>query len=353
MHIPWLEQRWRRTGLKRLTRYGTATLLIGANLPDIDIIAAFWGRDTSLLLRRGWTHGVLALVVLPLLLAGAVWLWHRWRRHKADSSDVPYRLGGVLALSFLAVWSHPLLDWLNTYGVRLLMPFDDSWFYGDTLFIVDPWLWLLAATGVVIARSNSGMAIVGWGLLAAAATALILLTGFATVYTQVLWFTGLTVLFALRWKKRESFFELPLARISAAMLLLYICTVYGVARVAESMAEERFPKAAVTQSNPVPGAPFSNRVLIIYDDFYRILSADGETYEVPRESPDTIVQTALESESIRGFVNWMRFPYWTVEEMPDSWRVSIWDLRYQGPDLPKAAIGFVQVDVPKDTTMGR
>ena len=32
---------------------------------------------------------------------------------------------------------------LNSYGVRLLMPFSDRWFYGDALYIVDPWLYLL------------------------------------------------------------------------------------------------------------------------------------------------------------------------------------------------------------------
>ncbi len=30
------------------------------------------------------------------------------------------------------------MDWLNSYGVRLLMPFSNRWFYGDALYIVDP-----------------------------------------------------------------------------------------------------------------------------------------------------------------------------------------------------------------------
>ncbi len=58
------------TGLKRVSRYATTTLLIGVNLPDIDGIAKFRGPDASLYVRRGWSHGILALVVLPLLLAG-------------------------------------------------------------------------------------------------------------------------------------------------------------------------------------------------------------------------------------------------------------------------------------------
>ena len=48
----------RQSGLKRLTPLATATLVIGANLPDVDIVANAWGADISLLLRRGCTHGV-------------------------------------------------------------------------------------------------------------------------------------------------------------------------------------------------------------------------------------------------------------------------------------------------------
>ena len=67
-----------QTGLKHRTRYGTATLLVGANLPDVDILSyAFGGGLAALSFRRGWTHGVLALVVLPLVLTGLVLLWNR------------------------------------------------------------------------------------------------------------------------------------------------------------------------------------------------------------------------------------------------------------------------------------
>ena len=63
-----------------------------------------------------------------------------------------------LLLSYLGVLTHVALDWLNTYGVRLLMPFDRRWFYGDTLFIIDPWLWLALGGGVWLARRGGGPA---------------------------------------------------------------------------------------------------------------------------------------------------------------------------------------------------
>ncbi len=55
-------------------------------------------------------------------------------------------LGLWYGLSYLGVATHPLLDWLNTYGIRLLMPLDPRWFYGDAVFIVDPWIWLVSGS---------------------------------------------------------------------------------------------------------------------------------------------------------------------------------------------------------------
>jgi inner membrane protein len=47
-------------GLKKKTALAAGTLIIGANLPDIDAIAMLWGNDHALYFRRGWTHGILS-----------------------------------------------------------------------------------------------------------------------------------------------------------------------------------------------------------------------------------------------------------------------------------------------------
>ncbi|MEX0342766.1 MAG: metal-dependent hydrolase, partial [Erythrobacter sp.] len=54
--------------------------------------------------------------------------------------------------------THPALDWLNVYGIRLLEPFSSRWFYGDTLFIIDVWLWVLLgfATWFSLRREKRG-----------------------------------------------------------------------------------------------------------------------------------------------------------------------------------------------------
>src|SRR3712207_1244854 len=144
-------------GLKRRTALGTATLMIGANFPDIDVLAVPLGHGVDF--RRGWTHGVLALLILPVLLTAIMLAWDRvvagHRARRADRQRAPAVASEVLVLSALSILTHPTLDWMNEYGMRWLMPFDGRWFYGDTLFIIDPWLWAALGLGVAL-RSEEG-----------------------------------------------------------------------------------------------------------------------------------------------------------------------------------------------------
>ena len=135
-------------GLKRLSGRAMPTLIIAANLPDIDALTTLLGTP-SLALRRGLTHGPIALLLLPIVLTGLVMAWDRWRP-RADAA--PVRPAALLLLATIGTLSHPALDWLNSYGIRLLEPFSSKWFAGDTLFIIDLWLWAALITGVWVSR---------------------------------------------------------------------------------------------------------------------------------------------------------------------------------------------------------
>jgi inner membrane protein len=133
-----------RTGLKRLTPYAMPALIISANLPDID---SFFARPLgyeAIEAHRGFSHGLGGLIVMPILASAIMLLWQKFR----SSKDGPIRPAGLLFVCFLGVLSHPLLDFLNTYGTRLFEPFSHRWFYGDTLFIMDPWIWLMLILGL-------------------------------------------------------------------------------------------------------------------------------------------------------------------------------------------------------------
>ena len=185
------------TPLGRRTAMAMPTLICGANAPDLDAATILLGSNFSLGFRRGWTHGVLAMAVLPIALTGLILLLDRIVA-RLRGRDARARAGPVLALAYLAVLTHPALDWLNTYGVRFLMPFDGTWFYGDALFIIDPWVWLFAATAVVLAHTRARPSIGGWLALGVAVTSLV--TGFAgtPAASRLLWCAGVATIVGLR-----------------------------------------------------------------------------------------------------------------------------------------------------------
>jgi inner membrane protein len=154
-----------QAGLKRKTGLAMPALIIGANLPDVDVTCFAWLTGTEhLAFRRGITHGPPALVLLPLILAGLLWGFDRWqtRRGTRPEGRLPVQFGWLFALSFIACLTHPAMDWLNVYGIRLLEPFSHQWFYGDTLFIIDPWIWAMLIAGIWVSRRRETAGAVKW-----------------------------------------------------------------------------------------------------------------------------------------------------------------------------------------------
>lgn len=133
-----------RMGLKRLTPRAMPALVVSANLPDID---SFFARPLgyeAIEAHRGFSHGIGGLLTIPFLAAATILLWEKLRPGK----EGPIKVGALLFVCFLGTLSHPILDFMNTYGVRLLDPLSQRWFYGDTLFIMDPWIWLMLIFGL-------------------------------------------------------------------------------------------------------------------------------------------------------------------------------------------------------------
>jgi hypothetical protein len=186
-------------------------------------------------------------------------------------------------------------------------------------------------------------------LLAVLASVLVLTTNLVPVGVKLLWCGGVAVIVALRALRPAWATSLPVARVGLAALLLYIGSAYGMARIAEAAMAARYPLATQVQANPAAGVASSHRLVVVEADRYRLVEEDGTVHELPRQQPDAIVRRAMADASIRGFMNWARFPHWTVEEAADHWLVRFIDLRYQGPDVPNPrGIGAVQVVVPKD-----
>jgi inner membrane protein len=127
-----------RTGLDKWAPRATWAAIIASNLPDLDIVTQFAGTAAYLDHHRGITHTILGTPFLALALAAVMTVGH-WPR-----------LWRYFAVSLIAMATHPLLDFANTYGVRPFLPFTTHWYYGDTLFILDPWLDLILLSGIIL-----------------------------------------------------------------------------------------------------------------------------------------------------------------------------------------------------------
>ncbi|HKO54494.1 MAG TPA: metal-dependent hydrolase [Thermoanaerobaculia bacterium] len=226
------------TRLGSTTRLAAAALVIGANLPDVDSILYFTGQsDLALDFRRGWTHGVLAIVVLPLLLAGVLWLIDRRSKPAA-----------LLGLSALAVLTHPALDWLNSYGLRWLMPFRGTWFYGDSVYIMDPWLWLILGCGWLAGRSPSRWLVALWAVFALLIAWVV--SRRSPEYLVVVAIVAVVLLAALIWRPRID--ARRLAAIALALAAAYIGARLSIhAVVAEKVRRELAPIRLMVGPDPI------------------------------------------------------------------------------------------------------
>lgn len=142
-------------GLKQKTGLAMPALIIGANLPDVDATCFFWLEGLEhLAFRRGITHGPPAWLLLPLALAVILWGWDKWQtsRGKRPEGRLPVNFTWLYLLGLLGCLTHPAMDWMNNYGVRLFAPFSQRWYYGDVLFIIDVWLLAMLIAGLWLSR---------------------------------------------------------------------------------------------------------------------------------------------------------------------------------------------------------
>jgi inner membrane protein len=164
-----------QAGLKRRTGLAMPALMIAANIPDVDAPCVVYGVE-SLAMRRGITHGPIALIVLPLVLAGLLIAYDRWqeRRGTRPAGRAAVRPGWLIGLCYLGALTHPAFDWLNNYGIRLLEPFSSRWFYGDALFIIDPWMMAALGLGIWLSRRREKAQAANWTRPAMVAVAAVL-----------------------------------------------------------------------------------------------------------------------------------------------------------------------------------
>lgn len=273
------------SGLKRRTALGAATLMIGANFPDIDVAGLLF--PDSIDFRRGITHGFPALVVLPFALAWLMQLYDRHVRRRRDPLATPADFRQLTVLSAVAIWTHPTLDFMNIYGMRWLMPFVNEWFYADGLFIVDLWILLALAIGVI-------------------------------------------------WARRAR--SVRPARIALAGLAAYMLVMLGITEAGRMAMRRDHPQLVEYMVGPTAFRPWEREIIAVDGGRYRMgsyrlngvaaLSDDGI---VVGDTADPAVRAARAAPEAQGFLNWARFPFYRVDRDSAGTLVRIADARYVGP----------------------
>ena len=332
-----------KTGLEQATPLATATLVIASNLPDIDFVMRVRGAFVDLETHRGFTHSFVGLFLLAILLTALLVFLDKRFRLRHDIFRRPIRPLRIFALAYLGGLLHVGMDFLNTYGVRPLLPFVDRWFYGDLLFVVDPWVWLLLGGAAMWLTANSRLRILIWVLIGTAmsvAVALVLQQpspGFPVAIplpVRILWFAGLALVVGggiLSWGRAGE----RVARYAILLFALYIGGLWFVKQSALDQARTNLPAEQVTSvavwptpANPLVWQTVAATPEAIYSGHVNLVGSDLNWQEHP-VLEGRFVEALRNSPRTRVFMNFARYATANVEQREDGYTVHLRDLRFE------------------------
>jgi inner membrane protein len=331
-------------GLERATPLATTALVISSNLPDIDVLGRLTGGTPAYLeYHRGFTHGFLGLAILAFVLTIALMFVDRRFRLRGDPFRRPLRPVRIFFLAYLGGLGHTFMDFTNVYGVRPLIPFNMRWFYGDLVFVVDPWIWLILGSAVVWLTTTDAARTLFWLVIGITCS---LVIAFALRHpsdpvsltvpnaARIVWFVGLAIIIAgmlMQWRRRGE----RLARYALFVLALYYCGMWMAHQSALKEAARSLNVPGVTSiavwpapANPLLWQAAATTGKAVYTRDINLINRQGEWREFP--AIDSSVAEALRfSNEGRIFLNFMRYGTSSVEALPDGRKVVILrDLRF-------------------------
>ena len=373
-----------KAGLERLSPYTAAVCILSANAPDIDVFSGFFGdRWTVLLHHRGITHSTVGTLTLGVLIPSILWAIEgaiaKWRRRPPR---IQYR--GLLLASLIAAATHPLMDWTNNYGVRPLLPWNGRWFYGDLVFIVDPYIWLVLGGAAFLLTSNRWPKIFAWSALGLGLTLFVFLAPAQRVTGPInltvvrsIWIIGiLSIIFG-----RAIGFDRRLGKLIPSIALVFVVCYWGAlawthqtalrdaTRLANQISTDRGERLIRAAAMPTVANPF--RWLCVAETdraMYRFFVGVGpgsflpdvadvvdgkrastlttiERYEKPSGRDEQIESLAARDRRAQILLGFARFPIARVESdnCIGQTLVQFADLRYTEPG---ALRGNFSVNIP-------
>jgi inner membrane protein len=237
---------------------------VGSNLPDLDFIySTITGSKLDYLLHhRGHTHTLAGIVGVALLLAwGAHW-WVRRRGVQATRADH----WTIWLIALLAPSLHIAMDAANNYGVHPWWPINSQWFYGDSIFIIEPLFWAACAPLLFILRARVTRALV----------ALVLIGGLVlAIVTQMVPFPGILIYLVLATALAVTGWKLPARFALAAGVGLWLTVTASFAFISnrvhaqvQEFSAAAFPSAQLIDAvvTPMPVNPLCWEVILVQRD---------------------------------------------------------------------------------------
>jgi inner membrane protein len=365
-----------KAGLEKLSPGTTFLCVLAANAPDSDIVVLLFGDRWSFLQHhRGITHSIVGVVCLAIILPAVFYLFDlliakiRKRAKRCVFS-------GLLLSSLIVSATHPLLDWTNSYGIRFLLPWNHRWFYGDFVFIVDPFIWLILGSACFLLAIRTKLLNVMWLIIGAALTLLLLTSprGGNLSHPWLIrgsWLVTLVTLVFLAWNRFGARFGHRIAWAALAVVVVY----FGGLSLAHSFALSQatnqatalVPKGELVSrlaAMPTLANPFRwDCVFETNEATYRfnlILGDSRVTDSVRYEKPSGEVDRALKEVSndrrAQVFLGFARFPVAKLEDTncTSQTLVQLADLRYTEPGSSRGAFSLqLPVDCPAPLSSNR
>jgi inner membrane protein len=359
-----------KAGLERLSPGTTTLCVLAANAPDADIFSlVFGGRWAFLHHHRGITHSLLGTFVLALALPCIFYLGNILITRIGGRSR-KLKLGGLIVASLVVTATHPVMDWANNYGVRFLLPWNSRWFYGDFVFIIDPFIWLILGGAAFLLTSKTRKHIIVWVVIALVPSYLVLVGAPGPnrlaneTVLRLLWIVVLIVLVTLYRRKIGGRLGAKIAIAALATVTIYcagLAAIHAVAlrqakieaaSIASRSAEQLFRVAAMpTIANPTEWFCLMETNRATYRFNLSLIHNQTRIRDIVRvekpEASDPAIGQASRDPRAQIFLSFARFPVIRVvgEDCATQTLVQFADLRYTEPGRGR---GTFSLDLPVD-----
>ena len=364
-----------KAGLERLSPGATAICLLAANAPDSDV-AVLLVRDRwdFLHYHRHITHSIFGTLALALILPVMFWLVDRLIARLRSRQPV-VRVRGLLVVSLVVSATHPFLDWTNNYGIRLLLPWSSRWFYGDLVFIADPFIWLVLGGAVFLLSSKLKLQLALWFVLATILTYLVMRVtsqqGIENAFLLRGIWVGLITCFviafklgaAARWGRKIAWAAFAVLIVYwIGLVFLHAAALGEVRRAAVLLASQHGESVTDIAAMPTLANPLhwqsvveTDRAAYRFEVFLPSAAPDlsGVTrYERADTFESPLVVKAAQDRRAQIFLGFARFPVFQVKgaDCLTETIVQLADLRYTQPGSARGSFALeLPIECPTAT----